>query len=257
MNSKPSRSYLAIASAIIIAGVLISASVFVAFSGMPKTTTATSIQTSVSTITTTSTITLTSISTQYGTSPGNASLLADCLTSEQVNVPWFGTIVAKTNSPALICIQIYEFNSTSLITVNTSKLVSIQGSQAIQGGGRESVNGGGNFTVVASPSQVVLGGPTNAGEGTVVAFAITSKLGASGTYSIALGGFELGNTPDSCASNGELVAGNGQPNYALIGGCITYSTTSTQQSFTIPGVGYNILSNDLYFRITSLTNSTQ
>jgi hypothetical protein len=209
--------------------------------------------------TTTETTTLTSLSTQYETvtSPGNASVLADCLTSEQVNVPWFGTIATSTNSPAVICIQLYEFNSTSPITVNTSKLISIQGSQPIQGGERESVNGAGNFTVVASQSQVVLGGPSNAGEGTLVAFAITAKQGASGTYSIALGGFELGSTPDSCGSNGELVAGNGQPNYALIGGCITYSTTSTQSSFTIPGVGYNLLANDLYFRITTVTNSTQ
>ena len=190
------------------------------------------------------------------TSPGNISLLADCPTSGQVNVPWFGTIVAKTSSPAVICVQLYEFNSTSLITLNTTKLISIQGSQPIHGGGRGSVNGAGNFTVVVSQSQVVLGGPTNAGEGTLVAFAITAKPGASGTYSIALGGFELGSEPESCGSNGELVAGNGQPNYALIGDCITYSTTSAQQPFTIPGVSYNLLSNNLYFRIASITNST-
>ena len=100
-------------------------------------------------------------------------------------MPWFGTIAAKTSSPAVICVQLYEFNSTSLITVNTTNLISIQGSQAIQGGVREPVNGAGNFTVAASQRQVVLGGPTNAGEGTLVAFTITAKPGASGTYSIS------------------------------------------------------------------------
>ena len=255
MNATPpARSFTLLAVAIVVAAILVSATLFVAL-GTPSTVT----ETVPETATTTETTTTTSISTRFATvtSQENASLLADCLTGQQVNMPWFGTIAAKTSSPAVICVQLYEFNSTSLITVNTTNLISIQGSQAIQGGVREPVNGAGNFTVAASQRQVVLGGPTNAGEGTLVAFTITAKPGASGTYSISLGGFELASEPASCASNGELIAGNGQPNYALIGGCITYSTTSTQQSFTIPGVGYNLLSNHLYFRITSMTNSTQ
>ena len=253
MTAQPPRNYTTLAAAIVVAAVIIAATVFVAL-GSSITVTKTVPEARV----TTETATMTSISTEIMTvtSPENASLLADCLTSQQVNVPWFGTLVTKSSSPAVICVQLYEFNSTSPITVNTTGLISIQGSQPIQGGGRGSVSGTGNFSVVASQSQVVLGGPTNAGEGTVVAYAITAKPGASGTYSISLGGFELGSEPDSCASNGELVAGNGQPDYALIGGCITYSTTSAQ-SFTIPGVGYNILSNSVYFRIISVTNSTQ
>lgn len=255
MSATPARSFTLLAGAIVVAAIVISATLFVAL-GPPSTVTKTVPEIT----TTTETTTTTSTSTQYETvtSPGNPALLADCLTSQQVNVPWFGTVVAKTSYPAVICLQLYEFNSTSPITVNTTRLVSIQGSQPIQGGGRGSVSGAGNFTVVASQSQIVLGGPTNSGEGTLVALEITAKPGASGTYSIALGGFEVGGSqPDSCGSNGELVAGNGQPNYALIGGCITYSTTSTQSSFTIPGVSYNILSNQIYFRIISVTNSTQ
>lgn len=140
---------------------MISATLFVAL-GTPATVT----KTVPKVTTTTETTTLTRISTQYETitSPGNASLLANCLTSEQVNVPWFGTLVAKNNSPAIICVQLYAFNSTSLITVNTSGLITIQGSQPTPGNpnGRESVSGAGNFTVVASQNQVLLGGPTNA-----------------------------------------------------------------------------------------------
>jgi len=254
MTAQPPRSYTTLAAAIVVAAVIVAGTIFVALgSGITTTKTVPEITT------TTETTTLTTVSTQYetGTSPGNTSLLADCLATGQVSVPWFGTVVANTNSPAVICLQLYEFNSASLVTVNTTKLISIQGSQPIQGGGRGSVSGAGNFTVVASQSQVVLGGPMNSGEGTLVAIAITAKPGASGTYSIALGGFEVGGSePDSCGSNGELVAGNGQPNYALIGDCITYSTTSAQSSFTIPGVDYNILSNSLYFRITDVSNST-
>jgi len=251
--TQPPRSYTTLAAAIVVAGVIIAATVFVALGSSITVT-----KTVPEATTTTETATMTSVSTEYVTvtSPENASLLTDCLASQQVKVPWFGTLITKGNSPAVICVQLYEFNSTSLIAVNTTRLISIQGSQPIQGGGRESVSGVGNFSVVASQRQVVLGGPANAGEGTVVAFAISAKPGASGTYSISLGGFELGSEPESCGSNGELVAGNGQPDYALIGGCITYSTTSTQ-SFTIPGVGYNILSNSVYFRIISVTNSTQ
>lgn len=253
MTAQPPRSYTTLAAAIVVAGVIIAATVFVALGSS-----ATVTKTVPEATTTTETTTMTSISTEYVTvtPPENASLPAGCVTSQQVNAPWFGTLVTNSNSPAVICVQLYEFNSTSPITLNTTRLISIQGSQPIQGG-RESVNGAGNFSVVASQRQVVLGGPTNEGEGTVVAYAITAKPGASGTYSISLGGFELGSEPESCGSNGELIAGNGQPNYALIGGCITYSTTSAQGSFTIPGVGYNILSNNIYFRIISVTNSTR
>ena len=235
MSAAPARSFALVAAAIAIAAVMVSATLFVTLGTH---------------VTVTSTVTI--------TSSENTTLLDNCLTSEHVGVPWFGTLVAKTNSPAVLCVQYYEFNSTSPVALNTTSLMSIVGSQPIEGGrGRMSASGAGNFTVVASQSQVLLGGPTNAGEGTIVAYAIMSKPSASGTYMISLLGYELGSEPASCAGNGELVAGNGEPNYALVGGCITYSTTSSSQNFTVPGVGYNILSNHLYFRIVSLTNSTQ
>lgn len=254
MSTAPARSFTLLAAAILVAAIIISATLFIAL-GTPSTVTETLPEVTTSTKTTT----MTSVSTEYVTvtSPQNESLPAACLGNQQVNVPWFGTLVAGTTSPAVICVQLYEFNSTAPVILNTTRLVIIQGSQPIQGGGRESVSGIANFTVVASQSQILLGGPTNAGEGTVVAFEITAKPGASGTYTIGLAGFGLGSEPDSCGgSNGYLIAGNGQPDYALVGGCITYSTTSSSSS-TIPGVSYNILSNDVYFRIISLTNSTK
>lgn len=225
-------SYTMLAAAIVVAAVIISATLLVAL-GTPGTVTKT-----VPEVTTSGDI-------------------ADCLTSQQVNVPWFGTLVTSTSSPAVLCVQLYEFNASAPMILNMTSLVTIQGSQPVQGGGRESVSGAANFTVVASQRQVLLGGPTNAGEGTVVAFAITARPGASGTYTVGIEGYELGSEPDSCGGNGYLIAGNGKPDYGLSGGCITYSTTSAQGSFTIPGVTYNILSSTVYFRMLSVTNSTQ
>jgi len=153
--------------------------------------------------------------------------------------------------------QLYEFNSTSPIVVNVTSLLSVQGRQAV-GAGFASVPSGGNFTIAASLDQILLGGPSNINEGSVVAFTITAKPGASGTYDLGIRGMEAaGSEPMGCGDFGSLLAGSGQPNYAIIGGCITYSTTNANPPFTIPGVSYNILSNDLYFRIVTLTNSTQ
>ena len=56
MSGQPTRSYLIIASAIVIAGILISASLFIAVGGATKTTTTTITTTSIKTVTSTSTI---------------------------------------------------------------------------------------------------------------------------------------------------------------------------------------------------------
>jgi len=249
-TGKGSLAY--VAAAIIIAAILVSATlVLVSPSSSARTVTRTSTTTATGTYTTTTTetTTQTSISTDYLTlnAAGNASLLADC-SSTRVNAPWFGTLVTGVSSPAVLCVQLYEFNSTSQVLVNASSLLSIEG---------KSASGAGNFTVADSQDQLILGGRSNSNEGTVVAYAITANVGASGTYTLGIRGMELGSEPLGCGSFGELVAGSGQPNYAFIGGCITYSTTSSAQPFTIPRVSYNILSNTLYFRIIALTNSTQ
>jgi hypothetical protein len=189
-----------------------------------------------------------------------------------------GTLVAGTSSPAIVCVEFYWFNSTApAFTENVMSLFQIEG-YTLGGpfGTRDGypMNGASNFTVTASQSQLVLGGPTNANEGTVVAYSITAKSGASGTYRFLVNGEGewLGASgAENCGPNGELVAinlvaGNGQPNYVYTGPtlCGTVEVTtlsgmtnSTQQTFSIPGVTYRIPGSILLYRIVSLTNSTQ
>ena len=70
-------------------------------------------------------------------------------------------------------------------------------------------------------------------EGTMVAYALAANSGASGTYqlgffsSASFSSWLLGpQAPESCGYYGEIVAGNGQPNYAQnLGGCLTYPTS--------------------------------
>jgi len=184
----------------------------------------------------------------------SSPLLANCPTA--VQTPWFGTLDAS-NSPVTICFQVYEFNSTSEVTLNTTDLLSITGYPAPHGGAVFS--GIGNFTVSSSVDYLSIGGPDNANEGTIVAYTITSKPGASGTYFMQLaGGYLLGGDPgETCTGGaGELVAGNGQPNYALPGNCITHVYSSVQ-TYTIPGVTYQIVGNYLYYRIYGVGNSTR
>jgi len=115
-----------------------------------------------------------------------------------------------------------------------------------------------NFTVAASTDQLTLGGPANEGEGTVLAYSITAKAGASGTYQVALQRYQLGpQGPWEDCANGDLVAGNGQPNYVPPNeGCLPILISGGTQ-FSIPGLGYTVPGGILLYRIISLTNSTQ
>jgi hypothetical protein len=118
-----------------------------------------------------------------------------------------------------------------------------------------------NFTVAASTDQLTLGGPTNAGEGTVLAYSITAKAGASGTYWFAVKASQLGLAGlRECGPYaeliGELVAGSGQPDYvppSYLPVCISGGVPA----FSVPGVDYTVPAGFLCFRIISLTNSTQ
>lgn len=115
-----------------------------------------------------------------------------------------------------------------------------------------------------SASHSTIGGSTNENEGAMVAYAVTANSGSSGTYQLGLfpftgGGLWLLNPqePEQCSYYGELVAGNGFPNYAQnLGGCLTYPTSSLPSSYTLPGVSYQLLIGDVYFSIVAVTNST-
>jgi hypothetical protein len=180
-----------------------------------------------------------------------------------------GTLVVGATSPAIICVQFYWFSSTPPITLDAMSLAGIGGyTQAGPFGGNDgSPINGANFTVAASQDQLLLGGPTNANEGTVVAYSITAKPGASGTYQVTVQGWQLGaQGVENCGPDGEpvavnLVAGNGQPDYVYSApgmcGAINVTGTNSTQAFSVPGVSYQIPSNVVLYRIISLTNSTQ
>ncbi len=220
---------------------------------------------------------ITSFSTGQATTSSNSisidsGLGADC-PGGQVNGTGFIDVVAGTSSPAVFCVQFYYYNSfhgynaSSPLLLNVSSSLSIQAVQEVLSDGvyyPQSFDGSSNFTVSVSQSQLAIGGSTNENEGAMVAYAVTANSGSSGTYQLGLfpftgGGLWLLNPqePEQCSYYGELVAGNGFPNYAQnLGGCLTYPTSSLPSSYTLPGVSYQLLIGDVYFSIVAVTNST-
>ncbi len=278
MQGNGKKGFAHIAAAILVAGVLVSATLIIApLSRPPTTVTATSVTTTTQTTTLTSAVTSTETSTlnsvttttetststsittttQTTTTTSVVTLPAGCLPSQSTGYS-SGTLVAGTSSPAIICVQVYEFNSTSPIVLNATSLLQIEGFSPSSG--QPILDPAANFTVAASTDQLILGGPANAGEGTVLAYSITAKAGASGTYQLAVEGAQLGNGPGlwECGPNGSLVAGNGQPNYVppgVVRECIIIS--GGEPTFSIPGVGYTVPAGILCYRIVSVTNSTE
>lgn len=206
-----------------------------------------------------------------GTSSTDTALVEQCPDTSPGS--GFGTVTAGTVSPALVCVQLYYYSATPL-NLNLSGALSIQALQYVYNGGvgtPRSFSGASNFTVSESQLQLAIGGPTNENEGIIVAYAVTAKAGASGTYQLgylpssSLDTWMLGaQEPEQCGYYGQLVAGNGQPDYAQPTGCITYTTTngssstvtSSSSSPTIPGIPYQLISGDLYFRVVGVTSST-
>jgi hypothetical protein len=116
-------------------------------------------------------------------------------------------------------------------------------------------------SVTASVDQLLLGGPTGANEGTILAFAITAKPGASGTYQLAVAqaglfladqGGQRGGVP-----NGILVAGTGQPDYVQSNVIFLPVYVNYTSGFQIQGMAYGMCSDILYYRFMVVTNSTQ
>jgi hypothetical protein len=197
--------------------------------------------------------------TTTGITSTGSSLLAECH-GGQNSGSGFGTVVAGTASPAVICVQLYYYNLVTPMALNLTHALTIQAVQQDVPDG--TFDGGSNFTITTSQPQLVMGGPTNESEGTTVAFTVTARAEASGTYELGLftssglSAYMLGaQEPESCGYYGELVAGDGQPNYAQLNvGCITYDTSSAGL-ITVPGIPYPV-SPGIYFRIVSVTNST-
>jgi hypothetical protein len=227
-----------------------------------------------------------SVTTSSSTSTGNSAVPAEC-PNAQTSISGVIVVTAGTTLPAVLCFQLYYYSAAPL-TLNLTSALSIEALQYIYNdsvGTPRSFSGALNFTVSVSQSQLVIGGPTNENEGTVVAYNLTAKASASGNYQLGFfsypgfGGdvWKLGpQEPLRCGYYGELLAGSGQPDYDQgTGGCITYATTSstttclcptapaacpcasesTSSSPSIPGVPYPLMTGNIYFRIVGETNS--
>ena len=182
----------------------------------------------------------------------SSSLLAQCSTA---GAPatfglMLGVVTVGTNAPAVICVQYYYFSSVPT-TLATSMMI-----QAAQP--NRSFSGDSNFTISASANQLVFGGPQDEDEGAVVAFAVTAKPAASGTYELVFSGNYMlaPSEPTECPYYESLVAGNGNPLYVFPTGCITYVVTGMGNLPSILGIQYPILTKTLYFRIVGVINST-
>jgi hypothetical protein len=202
----------------------------------------------------------------------NSTLVAQCPNSGPESA--FGTVTAGTSTPALLCVRLFYY-STIPLTVNLTAALSIQALQYIANGSvnyPRSFSGASNFTVTASQSQLTMGGPNNENEGATIAYGVTAKSGSSGTYwlsflkSSGLSAYVLDpQEPMSCAFDGELVAGSGQPDYTQgFNGCITYTTTnqsgsttttSSTSTPTVPGIPYSLTTGYIYFEIVGAAGS--
>ena len=120
-------------------------------------------------------------------------------------------------------------------------------------------------------ASVSIGGASNENEGIVIVYALKSIPGASGAYQLGFSSsgpdlWLMTNEPEECGYYGQLVAGNGQPNYVSPTHCITYSTTymsgstettNSSEYHTSPRVSYPLLNGNFYFRVVGVANSTQ
>lgn len=210
---------------------------------------------------------LTTTSTETATTTSDVTLAPGCLPNQGYGY-FSGTLMAEINFPAIICVQLYWFDpNSSIILNNPTSLLQIGGS----------INGASNFTVntylpgCLSACQLGFIGPTEGGEGQVVAFGITANVGASGTYQLNLQSpLDVGTGPspvqvyylgpqglEGCLGNVDLMAGNGQPNYAPPNETCPPVQIPGGGQFSIPGLGYKVPGDALLYRIVSMTNSTQ
>jgi hypothetical protein len=131
-----------------------------------------------------------------------------------------------------------------------------------------------NFTVSSSQGEVMMGGPANLGEGTVVGYSILANPGVTGTFWLGFG-FELtkgpilmlSQTAEGCVWYGQVVAGNvsafSSPNSGCdnlsnwSGYCTSTVNSSSSQCSTIPGVPYPLIHGRPFFRVVSVTSSTR
>jgi hypothetical protein len=182
-----------------------------------------------------------------------------------VGVNNYANLEVGTTSAALLCIRVYYFNSTATYTLNTTGTLDIEAVEYPPNAEPVVFSGAPNFTTISSPSELTIGGPNETNEGAVIGYALIAKPGASGSYALNFPfAYALGN--ENCGDYGQIVAGNGNPSYALQGfvGCTAFEITcASGTSCTIDGSKYTVFDGQTfvngatYFEVTRAANSTQ
>jgi hypothetical protein len=154
--------------------------------------------------------TIVSSTTSTTTKVNQSALLASC---SQAQSPAGFPVLGTTNGsqPAVICFRLYYYDSNATRTLNVSQALAIKGSYP---DGRQ-FSAASNFTVEASQNQLVIGGRSDENEGATIAYGVTARPGVTGSYEMGFSGdWQLTpQEPMGCPYFGELVVGDGQPNY--------------------------------------------
>lgn len=215
------------------------------------------------------------------TSPPGSAITVCSSTSTSANETILPTTCSNTQNPSgflelnasasqgtTICLQVYYYNSTASLTLNVGEGLLIWGTPTLSNGDIVSFSGASNFTIATSQNQLLIGGPNNENEGAIIVYTITANTGVSGSYFL---GFIKSSAPSSymissgipvsCGQYAELIAGNGQPDYAQPATtCITFTsataTTGGSSAHTIPGASFPLPDGNLYFVIAGASDST-
>lgn len=239
-SSRQGISRKHVADVLAVAAVIVLATAIAAYSTRSGTAPASSssLASSKSSSSTTSSLPSSTLSTSSGTGL--------CATAVE-STPFAFKLQADSQSPALLCVQIYYYNQTSTLTLNPLNEVSILGMKTYPNGTNAVFNARSNFTMTSSAATITIGGQENQNEGAAVIFSITPNQGTSGKFGLNLGWLLPGKT--QCNEEFVLLVGNGLPDY-------TYSTLCSMISGGSGGSA-SYPSGYIFTEITGATNSTQ
>lgn len=254
---KPARNFNRLAIAIVVSSLIISA-VVLSYSSLKTTVIKTSESVSTFTHNTTTPATVA----QSLSSASESETLTAC--SHARSAESYPTLVVNATSSTVLCLQVYYYDPAATYTLNVSRGLGIEGFQySSDGAFKSAFNGASNFSVISSPETLVIGGPNYEDEGATIAYGLTAKPGASGTYELvlsSLGTTYLGNAV--CGDYGHIVEGAGTPSYLDQGfsGCtatrVSFASGTPTNSSDYTVINGNVFRNDnLYFQILGIAST--
>jgi hypothetical protein len=157
------------------------------------------------------------------------------------------TFYVSSNSPALLCVAFFYYNTSAPLKLVPADQLTIYGLPLNSAGTYTTFDAKPNFTVTSQPPSIELGGKTNESEGTEVTYYIQANKGVNGTFDMSLA--TLLPMGIGCAGEFLLVAGSGVPQYAFPGSCFIVPVGSGVSSPLTPGY--------LFVTVIGATNSTR